>query len=68
MMKFRIAESIDRRDVGKMLFIRSATLSIGKTISLKDGRVYKIIDVEYVHEERADGDRHYVQGVLRRIK
>lgn len=68
MMKFRIAESFDRHDIDKMLFINAGTLSIGHSIRLKDGREYKIIDVEYVREERQYGDRHYVRGVLKRLK
>lgn len=67
MQKYRVAESFDKSEINKIFFMTTGSFRMGDVIKFKDGRQYKIIDIECIQEERDSGTHHYTRGVLKRI-
>ncbi len=63
-MRYIIEESIDPKDVNRTIFADKVSPRIGEIIFLKDGRTFKVVDVEF-HETPLRGV--VVNGVLHRL-
>lgn len=64
-MRYVIEQSFDPKELNHSIWAEKIAPKIGKTLSLKDGRSYQIIDVQFF-QTKLRGT--VVNGVLKRIK